>query len=71
MAPFIESGYTTRTEWLANGGGKISKKLLVRGMALSHNVIPSVLLAKDTGCGDFEERSSLVNTAPYTISRVD
>ena len=49
----------------------IPTKVTVRGMALSHNVIPSVLLAMDTGCGDFEERSSLSNTAPYTISRVD
>ena len=30
-------------------------RVIVRGMGISHNVIPSVLLAKDIGAGDFEE----------------
>jgi len=55
---FIESGYTTRVEydkWLASGGGSAGGSVIVRGMGISHNVIPAVLLAKDLGCGDYEE----------------
>jgi len=62
MVSFIESGFTTRIEyekWLAANPGATSApaqaKLVVRGMAISHNVIPAVLLARDLGCGDFEE----------------
>jgi len=29
-------------------------KVVIRGMAISANVIPAVMLAKDTGCGDVE-----------------
>ena len=50
---FIESGYTTRVEydkWLASGGGSAGGSVIVRGMGISHNVIPAVLLAKDLGC---------------------
>ena len=36
---------------------KMQTKVVVRGMAISHNVIPAVLLARDTGCGDFEARA--------------
>jgi len=59
MAPsFIESGFTTRVEydkWLASGAAcAATGKVVIRGMAISGNVIPSVMLAKDIGCGDME-----------------
>ena len=58
MSPpsFIDSGFTTRVEyekWLAANPGATtapaSSKLVVRGMAISHNVIPAVMAAMDIG----------------------
>ena len=58
---FIESGFTTRKEydaWLASGAVDVSDggagQVKVRGMPVSGNVIPSVLLCKVIGCGDME-----------------
>jgi len=62
---FIETGFVARVEyekWVAAGcpddpnaePPSAKPKVIIRGMALSHNVIPAVLLAKDLGCGDFE-----------------
>ena len=60
MSSFIESGFTTRVEyekWLAANPGAASAgkpTMVIRGMAISHNVIPAVLLAMDKDCGTFE-----------------
>jgi len=57
---FIESGFTTRVEyekWLASGAAAqdaSAKTVKVRGMPISGNVIPSVLLCHKIGCGDME-----------------
>lgn len=61
---FIESGFTSRVEYdkfIASGATDISdatksatKSVKVRGMPISGNVIPAVLLAKTLGCGDME-----------------
>ena len=48
---FIDSKFTSRSEYEK---WATTPTVIIRGMAISHNVIPSVLLAKDTGCGDFE-----------------
>jgi len=63
MSPpsFIDSGFTTRKGyemWLADNADATSAptvRLVVRGMAISHNVIPCVLLAKDLSVGDLED----------------
>jgi len=60
MAPpsFIESGHTSRVEyekWIASGAAADSTgSVKVRGMPISGNVIPAVMLAKAIGCGDME-----------------
>jgi len=59
MAPsFIESGCTTRVEydkWIASGATSASGGgVKIRGMSVSGNVIPAVMLAQVTGCGDME-----------------
>jgi len=49
---FIESGFTSKVEyekWLAS-----EDKVKVRGMPISGNVIPAVMLCQTLGCGDME-----------------
>lgn len=57
MVSFIESGLATRVEYEASGlatRGASTGSVIIRGMPVSANVIPAVLLAKTLGCGDME-----------------